>query len=288
LEVLVVIAIVTLLMGLLLTSIQKVRLAAYRLACLSNLKQIGLALQTYHDQSRVLPPGVIPPVQVGPGVAPFPLLHWQARLLPFIEQDALWRQILEVYAQDPTAMGNGLDAPSSQKIPVYTCPAETERPGTFFANLQYTPAPTSYLGVVGTNHVRQDGCLFVNSFIGLSLITDGTSETVIVGERPHNPDLRLGEWLGAHGYWNIGNAVLGVRETEVRDSTWGCPNGPYDFAPGDYNDPCAAFHFWSAHPGGANFLFADGSGRFLTYTARSILPALSTRAGGEIVDATSF
>ena len=48
------------------------------------------------------------------------------------------------------------------------------------------------------------------------------------------------------------------------------------------NDPCGMFHFWSPHPGGANFAFADGSVRFLRYSAYSIMPALASRAGGEI------
>jgi prepilin-type processing-associated H-X9-DG protein len=49
------------------------------------------------------------------------------------------------------------------------------------------------------------------------------------------------------------------------------------------NDDCAVFHFWSPHPGGAHFIFADGSVHFLTYPAAPIMPALATRAGGELV-----
>jgi prepilin-type processing-associated H-X9-DG protein len=131
-----------------------------------------------------------------------------------------------------------------------------------------------------------NGCLFVNSRVRLSDITDGMSQTLLVGERPHNPDLRLGQWLGGRGYWAYGNAFLGVQETDVPASDWGCPPGPYEFGPGDYNDPCEAYHFWSAHPGGANFLFADGSVHFVPYAASQILPALSTRAAGEVIDAT--
>ena len=57
----------------------------------------------------------------------------------------------------------------------------------------------------------------------------------------------------------------------------------YPFGPSDVRDPCGVFHFWSLHPGGAGFVFADGSYHFLKYAAADILPALATRAGGEVV-----
>jgi prepilin-type processing-associated H-X9-DG protein len=60
-----------------------------------------------------------------------------------------------------------------------------------------------------------------------------------------------------------------------------CPYGPYPFQQGDRDSMCASFHFWSQHSGGANFLFADGSVRFLTYTSDTLLPALATFAGHE-------
>jgi prepilin-type processing-associated H-X9-DG protein len=80
--------------------------------------------------------------------------------------------------------------------------------------------------------------------------------------------------------------VLGVREPNLLLVTVGSPCGPgrYPFtAAAGFNDPCGVFHFWSPHPGGANFAFADGSVRVLRYSADPILPALATRAGGEAV-----
>ena len=81
--------------------------------------------------------------------------------------------------------------------------------------------------------------------------------------------------------------VLGVREPNLLPIVSGSPCGPgnYPFvAASGFRDPCGMFHFWSPHSGGANFGFADGSVRFLAYSANEIMPALATRAGGEVVD----
>jgi prepilin-type processing-associated H-X9-DG protein len=78
--------------------------------------------------------------------------------------------------------------------------------------------------------------------------------------------------------------TLGAREPRDSDSTTkNCPAGPYAFAPGRFDNQCDVFHFWSPHSGGVNFLFCDGSARFLRYDADAILPALATRAVGEPV-----
>jgi prepilin-type processing-associated H-X9-DG protein len=80
--------------------------------------------------------------------------------------------------------------------------------------------------------------------------------------------------------------VLSVREPNLQPIVSGSPCGPgqYPFRPANgFDDPCGMFHFWSPHPGGANFAFCDGSVRFLAYSADRIMPALATRAGGEAV-----
>jgi prepilin-type processing-associated H-X9-DG protein len=107
--------------------------------------------------------------------------------------------------------------------------------------------------------------------------------TLAVGERPPSAELDFGWWYAGWGQAKDGSAdmVLGVRERNVIGQY--CPPGPYMFVPAKLADQCAMFHFWSPHPNGANFLFADGSVRFLSYSADSILPALATRAGGETV-----
>jgi prepilin-type processing-associated H-X9-DG protein len=77
--------------------------------------------------------------------------------------------------------------------------------------------------------------------------------------------------------------VLGVREPNLQPVTKGsCAPGAYSYAPGSLTNQCDMFHFWSPHIGGAYFLFADGSAHFLPYAAASVMPALASRAGGEV------
>jgi prepilin-type processing-associated H-X9-DG protein len=144
---------------------------------------------------------------------------------------------------------------------------------------------TNYLGVLGTNLFRNDGVLFEQSRIRLNDITDGTTNTLMIGERPPSPDQLFGWWYAGWGQDKSGSMdlTLGVRERSVFPGLSMCPQGPFHFQAGDLKNSCDIFHFWSPHPGGAHFAFCDGSVRFLAYSADSIMPALATRAGGEAV-----
>jgi len=146
----------------------------------------------------------------------------------------------------------------------------------------------SYLGVCGNDSNRNDGVLFLGSRISYSEVNDGLSNTLFVGERPPSGIRKeFGWWYAGWGQNKDGSAdnVLGVRELNRCPTSYGkdCPPGPYHFVPGDPDSIADAFHFWSMHPGGGNFLFGDGSARFLTYGADSVLPLLSTRNGKEPV-----
>jgi prepilin-type processing-associated H-X9-DG protein len=155
----------------------------------------------------------------------------------------------------------------------------------------YVVAFTSYLGIEGTTSTAKDGTLFLDSSISIAHIADGTSNTVLVGERPPSYDLNFGWWYTGYGIGGggTGDMILGVSELyNGRRYRKLCPQGPYSFSDGRLENPCEMFHFWSLHLRGANFLLADGSVQFLNYSASSVLPALSTRSGSEVVSIPSY
>jgi prepilin-type processing-associated H-X9-DG protein len=169
-------------------------------------------------------------------------------------------------------------------VPVFACPSDPRTLTPYDGGI-VPVAFTAYLGVEGTDQFRRDGVLFLNSGVRMTDITDGTSNTLMVGERPPSADHALGWWYGGWGQAEDGScdSVLGVREQNTSYPE-PCPPGPYAFGPGRATNQCDAFHFWSLHfGGGANFLFGDGSARFLPYAAAPLMPALATRAGGESV-----
>ena len=144
---------------------------------------------------------------------------------------------------------------------------------------------SSYLGLGGSDLRSADGVVYCNSNVRLADIRDGLSSTLLAGERPPSADLFFGWWYAGYGQRGTGSTdmTLGVREVNVRGPRFsGCAPGPYHFARGQLSNQCDQFHFWSLHAGGANFAFCDGSVRFLGYAADSVLPALATRAGGEV------
>jgi prepilin-type processing-associated H-X9-DG protein len=148
---------------------------------------------------------------------------------------------------------------------------------------------TSYMGNTGTssnNPLAGDGVLYSGSEVRFTDITDGTSNTIAVGERPCTGDKYWGWGFAPFGTGaGDGDTVLGARDTALALAMGDLPTnvglqpprGPTGTAEID------GAHFWSFHPGGVNFLFCDGSVHFLPYAAGPILPQLCTRNGGEVV-----
>lgn len=286
-EMLVVIAIVGVLFGLLLVAVQQVRNTAARLSCSNNLRQIGLALHGYHNTFQAFPPAVAHmhssgnPL-AGPELHPYPQLNWHARLLPFVEQESLWVQVQRAYAVDPVLVTTPPHNAATVFVRLYLCPADSPQPRPHPE--MNTRAGTSYLGVSGLAGIHTvDGVLFLDSRVRFGDILDGTSQTLMVGERPPTffwPP--RGRWYGGSGGWGKVDAYLGVREVIYGTIDY-CDPGPYRYIAGSPRNPCSAYHYWSLHPGGANFLFADGSVHFLSYSADAVIPALATKAGDEVL-----
>ncbi len=262
--------------ALVLPAIQRVRDSSNRTNCKNNLRQIGLALHHYHDAERVLPPGV----RRDPD--PYPYLAWLGRLLPYLEREALWKQAQADYARERWFWVPPRHVDGAVVVPLFICPADGRTQGV--AEPEHVLAAfTHYLGVAGEAGGRRDGVLYLDSHVRLVDISDGTSNTLMVGERPPSGDNHWGWWYAGIGQEYDGDAdmVLGVLDYRTTYKTPTCPPGPYRFGPAYVDDPCAIFHFWSRHGSGAHFMLADGSVHFLNYAAEPLLPALATRQGGE-------
>jgi prepilin-type N-terminal cleavage/methylation domain-containing protein/prepilin-type processing-associated H-X9-DG protein len=299
-ELLVVIAIIAVLIGLLLPAVQKVRDAATRAQCQNNLKQVGLALHNYHDTYASFPAGVAyEPVQ--PRVCDY--WSWMAQMMPFYEQDNLWRQA-DAWARSGNPNGSPYtwwpwgdfwDSPQTPANPALgvvvrtlICPADSREsismPG---AQAGIYPgssiAFTGYLGVAGVSYNDHLGPLSMQSKTKLADVTDGTSNTLLVGERPPSADLQYGWWFAGAGWagFGIGDVLMEARAYGYA-AAMGCPPGSVGFQPGNVHNACDQVHFWSFHTGGGNFLRCDGSVRFYSYAMNAVLPQLCTEAGGEV------
>jgi prepilin-type N-terminal cleavage/methylation domain-containing protein len=296
-ELLVVIAIIAILIGLLLPAVQKVREAAARTQCMNNLKQHGLALHNYHDVYGALPKGNTTYSSAAPYEGSW---TWMAQISEFIEQGNIYRVAKTFAASGGTNWYSWYNPACPNILKIYLCPADSRGPQVFpgASSGIKDQALTCYLGNSGLTSTSFDGVLYYNSKVQLTGITDGTSNTIMVGERPPNSNLEFGWWFAAYGYDGRGNADCVMTSNDIAVANYfianysATPNQPCDgpaaqkigLAPGKPNVGCDAAHYWSFHPGVTLFLMSDGSARTIAYTNNPILPALSTRAGGEITN----
>lgn len=284
LELLVVIAIVAILTGLIVPAVQRVRETAARAKCQNNLKQLALALHQYHDQNNALPPGH----RSFSNPDKMPFSAWTLSILPYVEQPSLYNTARSAYAASFYPFVNPPHTGLSAVVPIFNCPSDSRVTAPQVSKkTNHLVAFTSYLGVSGRDYSTKDGVLYPDSSVNLSAITDGTSNTLLLGERPPSDDFQFGWWYAGAGQRGTGSAdmILGVREANLQPVVSGstCGPGNYPFKPSRFDDPCGLFHYWSPHTDGANFAFADGSVHFLPYSANDVLPALASRAGGEVV-----
>ena len=321
-ELLVVIAIIAILIGLLLPAVQKVREAANRAVCTSNLKQVGIAMHNYHDANQKLPPGV------GPYGCCWGT--WQTYVLPYLEQDAMRNLYQNLAGNDNTGIRYA-GAPNitnvvSKRLKVLTCPSDTPNApignppitshnyavnygntsffqaplnGIPFGGAPFSCYPPQWLtpsaqmvSDYGQNHPDHDkwarfGPLAGRPEVFLPHITDGTSSTLMAAEviQGQGNDLRgFTWWGGASGF-----------------TTWSPPNAnePDMIMGGNCNAtltraPCTnistnvrprmmAARSWHAG-GGVNVVFCDGHTAFIRNSVNiNVWRALSTAKGGEVV-----
>jgi prepilin-type N-terminal cleavage/methylation domain-containing protein len=300
-ELLVVIAIIAILIGLLVPAVQKVRAAASRIQCANNLKQVGLALHNYHDTHGRFPQGC--------STTWDNQLYWSwmARTLPFIEQDNLWNASNayvaatgNIYVWGPDA--NGVVVPGlGTVVKTYSCPSDSR---TLQATVDIGSAGVkiAYCGMVGVSGAGRavgapsnfNGVFYADSQTRIADITDGTSNTFMVAERPPSADLNFGWMFAGYGYdgAGIGDVLLGAFEYDYVNSLANggdlgailpCTPANAGFQPGQVRNGCDQAHWWSFHTAGANFVFGDGSVHFMTYgTPPAIMTALATKDGGEV------
>jgi prepilin-type N-terminal cleavage/methylation domain-containing protein/prepilin-type processing-associated H-X9-DG protein len=287
-EMLIVIAIVGILIGLTLAAVQRSRAASVRLSCQNQLRQLGLAFHGHVDSHQALPPGhrtLNHPDRL-------PATGWTLSLLPYLEQNSLYDAALIAFREIPYPYLNPPHVPLNTVVKSFLCPADDRIAGQG-AGEGKGVAFTSYLGVSGITGQDRQGVLFGDSKIRMGDILDGTSTTLLLGERPPDGDFRFGWWYAVSSALSMNNNFslhMGVlvpnpgNNYAPFDQIPSCAKRrePFEFSQSDFADPCGMFHFWSPHSGGANFLIADGSVHFFAYASKSVIPSLATRAKGEV------
>ena len=279
-ELLVVIAIVAILIALLLPAVQNAREAARRTQCINNLKQIGIALHGYHETNQSFPHGWIGVTANQPDINGLNGWGWASKLLHRMEQPALYHEINFKLSVSNVANSTFIRRP----LPAFRCPSDSSAnswtlknsAGATLADL----ATANYVGNFGTDGLDAclsftpgmpcvgDGVLMHHRTIRLSDISDGTSSTLMIGERKTRDDL---DW---HSTW--AGVVVGGDENLQRVLA------VTDHVP---NSPAAHFDdFSSHHATGGHFLLGDGRVRLITSVIdENVYKKLATRAGHEPV-----
>jgi prepilin-type N-terminal cleavage/methylation domain-containing protein/prepilin-type processing-associated H-X9-DG protein len=318
-ELLVVIAIIAVLIALLLPAVQAAREAARRSSCVNNMKQLGLAMQNYHDSIGTFPLGAagvrsliaggVYPTGTAVGNA---RVTWASMLLPYIEQGTIANaynyKIIFNSVQNTTA--------ELAQIGVYACPSDPNlgsietspprRQGNYMVNWGntswYQDMSTTYNPLTGiyppgsTQQVRFLGAPFTeDKSYGISNLTDGTSNTLLMAEVKIGADISGGTQDHRGDLWNDDYGCAQFMAFTPPNSSFtdyvlsGYCNYPYQT-----NPPCTgkAPYFTAArsfHPGGVNAVMADGHVQFFKDSINiNTWRALSSSQGGEVIDASSY
>ena len=283
-ELLVVIAIIAILIALLVPAVQKVRESAARTQCQNNMKQIALSIQNYYSAKKFYPAAY-----TAPGSSPG--WGWGAAILPFIEQD----NVLAGTNTDDYLTFSGVNpaapnATTQKPLAVFRCLSDIGphinpfRLDFATSNFRATNGINTAYGTVNGPGYDYGGCMFQNSQIKTEQVTDGTSNTYLIGEcklivkdgsNIFDPDNRIAcIWAGMTGVRPVG----GISYIFISDVMW-------------YPDPISAKingpaiqSFGSNHPpGGAFFIMADGTVRFVLESADpTIVMQMAGRNDGNV------
>lgn len=310
-ELLIVMAIIALLIGLLLPAVQRIRETAARTACTNNLKQLGIGLVEYHNQHNTFPPAVTP------YSATVPQNNWAVHILPYIDQEVLFRgyDLNRNWYSIVANSGGSTNLKIGQtQLKIMQCPsAEPNRSdpgGKSLAAGDYCSVsrlgdalrtavglpdqPLKNTGVLVDQHYGQSHYGIDIPLTRLSKITDGISRTIMLTEDAGRPQ----SWItnGAQGSdtnlpSSFGNDnVTGGRVTGAGWSDIGNDAPPHGFtADGQQPGPCLINctnnnEIYSFHTGGAMFVFADGSVKFIRASSpNNVIAALVTIAAQDSV-----
>jgi prepilin-type N-terminal cleavage/methylation domain-containing protein len=287
-ELLVVIAIIAILVALLVPAVQRVRESAARTQCQNNLHQVGVAMHNYYASQKAFPPGYVCPMpQANPDYTS-PGWGWAALLLPYLDREDL---AVTINYNLP------IEAPVNQAartmiLPVFACPSDRSVGVFTIHDLNNNPlaeaATNSYAACQGVGPDLEDelddgnGMFFRNSKITFADITDGSSNTIAIGERAAL--FTQTPWAGAvsFGTTRVTPGAPTNNPTAVEEAP---TQTLVHVAVHQINDPNSdPEDFFSPHGGSALFLFADGTVRIVATTMPlATLQALATRDGGEPV-----
>jgi prepilin-type processing-associated H-X9-DG protein len=282
--------VIAILIALILPAVQHAREAARRMRCLNNLRQIGVALHSYHGRYSVFPPGSqVADLRISNFTKSF---GWPIALMPDLELRN-WYDQFDLSKDCQSSIHRHL---TSRTVPILLCPSDPlGESGVEWRLKPYDGiwGATNYLGVSGIGGLQRtryegecekistadglfgihSGMLFGNSSVRIADVRDGTSQTLFVGER--GVVGQWGKWGGPGLEYRCPHGIADVVLPGVIDST----NGGLTYA-----DAVADRTKWFGyHDGAANFLFVDGSVRRLAVTMdRNAFTGLVTKAAGEI------
>jgi len=303
-ELLVVIAIIAILIGLLLPAVQKVREAAARMKCSNNLKQLAIGLHSYHDANNQFPPGQYNTFYTNE----FPWCRgcWVQPLLPYIEQDNLYKMWDSAGCSNTTSGWALLGQNKDTNVKTLNCPSDPNSPKTatrdtntvyVLNTTQQQGLHTNYVvcagsttygnGATAANGLLTNGMFYVKSKTRMTSITDGTSNTAMVSEIRVSPDVTQNDLRGRYCNSWEGNSWFSTAQppnTAVPDaqtyqgqSIVGAPLSTVA------NNGTQALYARSGHTGGVNLALADGSVRFVSNTVdATAYRSLGSIALGEV------